>query len=158
MLHQGLGRKAGLISLLVSLTCLLVAAGALAGYDPDPSADRASVPEQYQWNSSHIFPDNDAWRAELEAIGTDIPKLMEFKGRLGESAAILLDANNATHDMMIRLYKLYVYAQTLYDVDQGNNEHRQMQGQVSALFPSFGEATSWMEPELLEIDLSLIHI
>jgi oligoendopeptidase F len=157
MSHQGLGRKAGLITLLVVLTSLLPAVPVLAGYEPDPSAPRSSIPEDYQWNPRDIFPDNDAWRAELEAIGGDIPKLMEFKGRLGESAATLLDANNATHDMMIRLYKLYVYAQTLYDVDQGNNEHRQMQGQVAALFPAFGEATSWMEPELLEIDPAVIR-
>ncbi|MBD3869653.1 MAG: oligoendopeptidase F family protein, partial [Acidobacteria bacterium] len=44
----------------------------------------------------------------------------------------------------------------LYDVDQGNGEHRQMQGQVAALFPSFGESTSWIEPELLEIDPAVI--
>ncbi|MEN8007269.1 MAG: oligoendopeptidase F [Candidatus Krumholzibacteriota bacterium] len=156
MSHQGLGRKAGLLTLLASLTCLLLAVPVLAGYEPDPSASRTSVPEDYQWNPRHIFENQEAWQAELDAIGADIPKLMDFQGRLGESAAILLDANNATHDMMIRLYKLYVYAQTLYDVDQGNNDHRQMQGQVAALFPSFGEATSWMEPELLEIDPGVI--
>jgi len=156
MSHLGLRHKAGLITLLATLSCLLLAVPVLAGYEPDPSAPRADVPAGYQWNPYDIFPDNAAWQAELEAIGQDIPKLMDFKGRLGESAAIMLDAQGATHDMMIRLYKLYVYAQTLYDVDQGNNEHRQMQGQVAALFPSFGEATSWMEPELLEIDPAVI--
>ncbi len=156
MSHLGLRRKAGLITLLAGLSCLLLAIPVLAGYEPDPSALRADVPAEYQWNPHDIFPDNEAWQAELEAIGEDIPKLMEFQGRLAESAAIMLDAQSATHDMMIRLYKLYAYAQTLYDVDQGNNEHRQMQGQVAALFPSFGAATSWMEPELLEIDPAVI--
>jgi len=156
MSHLGLRRKAGLIALLAGLSCLLLTIPSLAGYEPDPSSPRSDIPEDYQWNPYDIFPDNEAWKAELEAIGGDIPKLMEFQGRLGESAAIMLDAQSATHDMLIRLYKLYVYAQTLYDVDQGNNEHRQMQGQVSALFPSFGEATSWIEPELLEIDPAVI--
>jgi oligoendopeptidase F len=156
MSHLGLGRKAGVVFVLSGLACLLLAASSAAGYEPNPSEPRSEVPAEYQWNPKDIFPDNDAWNAELEAIGADIPKLMEFQGRLGESAAIMLDAQGATHDMMIRLYKLYVYAQTLYDVDQGNNEHREMQGQVAALFPSFGEATSWMEPELLEIDPAII--
>jgi len=156
MSHLGHHRKAALISMLAVLSCLLLAVPTLAGYEPDPSSPRADLPAGYQWNPYDIFPDNDAWQAELEAIGGDIPKLMEFQGRLGESAAIMLDAQSATHDMMIRLYKLYVYSQTLYDVDQGNNSHRQMQGQVAALFPSFGEATSWIEPELLEIDPSVI--
>jgi oligoendopeptidase F len=156
MSFQGPRRQAGSVVLVAALTCLLVATAAHAGYQPDPSAPRSDIPEDYQWDAQHIFPDNDAWKAELAAIGADIPKLMEFQGRLGESAAVLLDANNATYDMMMRLYKLYVYAQVLYDVDQSNNEHRQMQGQVSAIFPAFGEATSWMEPELLEIDPAVI--
>ncbi|MCK9996964.1 MAG: oligoendopeptidase F [Candidatus Krumholzibacteria bacterium] len=156
MSHLGLCRKAGLITLLTVISCLLLSTTVLADYEPNPSAARSDIPADYQWNSSDIFPDYDAWKAELEAIGGDIPKLMEFQGRLGESAATMLDAQNSTHEMMVRLYKLYVYAQTLYDVDQGNNDHRQMQGQVSALFPSFGEATSWMEPELLEIDPTVI--
>jgi len=134
----------------------MLAVPSLADYDPDPSAARSDIPAGYQWSSTDIFPDNAAWQAELEAIKGDIPKLMEFQGRLGESAATMLDAQSSTHGMMIRLYKLYVYAQVLFDVDQGNNEHRQMQGQVAALFPSFGEATSWMEPELLEIDPAVI--
>ena len=156
MSHQGFRRKSGLITILAGLFCLLLTAPALAGFEPDPSTPRADIPADYQWNPHHIFPDNEAWLAELEAIGEDIPKLMEFQGRLGESAAIMLDAQGVTQDMLIRLYKLYVYAQTLHDVDQSDNEHRQMQGQVAALFPSFGAATSWMEPELLEIDPAII--
>jgi len=142
----------------ILLSLLLVGSGAAAtDYVPDPSAPRAEVPEGYRWRSADIFPDQDAWETELQAVGADIPKLNEFKGRLGESAAVLLDANNATYETMMRLYRVYIYAQTLYDVDQGDAEHRTMQGRVAALFPSFGEATSWMEPELLELDPSVIR-
>jgi len=143
--------------LQVSLLVILVAVPAVADYAPDPSAPRSDVPVGSRWNPDHIFADKAAWEAELAAIQADIPKLMEFQGRLGESAATLLDANNASYATMLRLYKLYVYAQTLYDVDQGVSEHRTMQGQVSAIFPAFGEATSWMEPELLEIDPAVIR-
>ena len=70
----------------------VAAVPAAADYVPDPSAPRSAIPENAQWNHQHIFPDNAAWEAELEALGADIPKLMEFKGRLGESSATLLDA------------------------------------------------------------------
>jgi oligoendopeptidase F len=154
MSNQGLRRGASVVLLL----SLLAAVGALADeYTPDPNAPRSAVPEGYRWHSTDIFPDREAWEAELKAVAADIPKLNEFKGRLGDSAATLLDANNATYETMLRLYKVYIYAQTLYDVDQGDAEHRTMQGRVAALFPSFGEATSWMEPELLEIDPAVIR-
>ena len=155
-MHQGLRHR---LAFGVCAVALVLAAAALAAesYTPDPSSPRDSVPEGYRWHSADIFADKAAWEAELAAVSADIPKLNEFKGRLGESGAILLDAQNATYATMLRLYKVYIYAQTLYDVDQGNSEHRTMQGRVQAVFPAFGEATSWMEPELLEIDPQVIR-
>ena len=128
--------------LLVAVLSLFTLAAVAADYSPDPTVPRDEIPLEYQWQSKDIFPNDEAWAAELEAIKGDIPKLLEFQGRLGESAATLLDAHNATYDTMLRLYKLYVYSQTLYDVDQGNGELRQMQGQVAAVMPTFGEATN----------------
>jgi oligoendopeptidase F len=156
MSHPSSRRLAGAALVLVLAACL-AATGALAQYKPDPSAPRADIPKSSQWNASHIFADEAAWEAEMAAIGADIPKLEAFKGRLGESAATMLDAQNATFETMKRLYKLYVYAQVLYDVNQGDAHSRQMQGRVAAIMPAFGEATSWMQPELLEIDPAVIR-
>ncbi|MCP4574219.1 MAG: oligoendopeptidase F [bacterium] len=143
---------------LVLLAMLIAAtAASAADYVPDPSVSRSEIPEGYRWRSSDIFPDLASWEAELQAVSADIPKLNEFRGRLGESAATLLDANTATHETLVRLYRVYIYAQTQYDVDQADSGPRTMQGRVAAIFPSFGEATSWMEPELLEIDPSIIR-
>lgn len=156
MRYQGL-RQWFVLGALAAMLAVAVAAPAAERYTPDPSAPRAAVPEGYRWRPADIFPDRAAWEAELAAVSADIPKLKAFEGRLGESAAMLLDAQDATYATMLRLYKVYIYAQTLYDVDQGDNEHRTMQGRVQAVFPSFGEATSWMEPELLEIDPAVIR-
>jgi oligoendopeptidase F len=141
---------------LSSLGLWTLAAAAAPGYQPDPSTPRADLPAGYQWNPNDIFPDDAAWEAEMKAIAADIPKLKAFEGRLGESAATLLDVQNARFETINRLYKLYIYAQTKYDVDQGNDQSRQMSGRVATLLPAYGEATSWIEPELLEIDPAVI--
>jgi oligoendopeptidase F len=156
MSHPSSRRLTGVVMVLMLGACLTVSS-ARAEFKPDPSAKRADIPADYQWNGSHIFADKAAWEAELAKIGDDIPKLNAFQGRLGESAATMLDCQSATFKTADRLYKLYVYAQLLYDVDQGNSEHRQMQGRVAAIMPAFGEATSWMQPELLEIDPAVIR-
>ncbi len=138
--------------LVAGLVCLFAVPPVLADYKPDTTAPRSDVPREYQWHSDDIFPDKAAFEKELAALEADIPTLTKFQGHLGDSAETMLQAENAVQDLALRLYKLYVYAQTLYDVDQGNGEHRQMQGRVASLMPAFGEATSWMEPELLQID------
>jgi oligoendopeptidase F len=137
---------------LFGLLALLAAVPALADYKPDSTAPRSEIPEQYTWNSTHIFKDKAAWEKELAALTEEIPNLTRYKGHLADSAETMLEAQDLSNEMVKRLYKVYVYAQTLYDVDQGNNEHRAMQGRVQAILPAFGEATSWMTPELLEID------
>lgn len=151
MIHRPFHRLASLV-LVAGLFCLLTVSAAMAGYQPDTTAPRSDIPAGYQWNAHHIFADNAEFEKELAALSQDIPNLTRYQGHLGDSAETLLEAQDLTHAMVIRLYKLYVYSQTLYDVDQGVSEHREMQGRVAALMPAFGEATSWMEPELLEID------
>ncbi len=156
MLNHGLRRRLA-VGLGAAVLCTAATVLGAGSYTPDPSTPRDQVPTEYQWHATDIFPDNAAWETELAALSADIPKLKQFQGRLGDSAATLLDAENAMYDTMHRLYKVYIYAQALYDVDQGNSEHRTMQGRVQAIFPSFGDATSWIEPELLQIDPAKIR-
>ncbi len=146
-----------LVTLFVaSLLCVIVTTSALADYQPDPSALRSETPKDHHWNPYDIFPDNGAWETELATLKDEIPTLLEYKGRLHESGDVLLKVNKTVSDFSNRVGRLYMYAQTLYDVDQGNSTHRQMQGQVASLFPAFGEAVSWIEPELLAIDPEII--
>ncbi len=152
------GHRHGIRVLIILSGLCLVASGLAnaADYVPDPSAPRSEIPTEYQWHSYDIFPNDAAWATELEAVKADLPSLTKYKGHLGDSAVSLLAAEQTVFDMSNRLYMLYIYAQTKYDVDQGNSELRQMQGKVSAIMPTFGEATSWIEPELLEIDPAVI--
>ena len=156
MTHRAPRFRANAVVLFSLLLVLGTATSALAGYQPDPTAPRSEIPEDYQWNPHHIFPNDEAWKAELSAVAEDIPKLNEYRGKLADGASVLLDVQNSAHELVMRLFKLNMYAQTQFDVNQSDGNLRSMQGQVRNLFPSFGEATSWIEPELLEIDPSVI--
>ncbi|NCQ35279.1 oligoendopeptidase F [bacterium] len=148
-------RKALCLSTVLMVLGLALPALA-AGYTPDPTTPRADIPAAYQWHPTDIFPDDAAWEAEMAAVKADIPTLTGFKGHLAESADTMLQAEQALNDLGLRLYKLYIYAQLQYDVNQGDSDLRQMQGRVAAMMPAFGEATSWIEPELLTIDPDVI--
>ncbi len=149
-------RRFGSVAALATIFVLLVAVAAVAGYTPDPSAPREQIPVEYQWHPTDIFPDDAAWELEMTAVAADIPTLTEYKGHLADSAASLLAANKASEELTNRLYKLYMYAQTKYDVNQADSAARTMDGRVKSMLPAFGEATSWIQPELLEIDPAVI--
>ncbi len=151
------GTKSSRILILLTTTVFVLAAStAFAGYTPDPTTARADIPEGYQWSRTDLYPDAAAWEAELAALTEDIPKLKRFQGRLSQSPEILLQAKNEVHSLVARFSRLRTYSALLFDVDMGISEYRQMSGKVSLLGPLFGESTSWMQPELLEINPDII--
>ncbi|HOX25142.1 MAG TPA: oligoendopeptidase F [Candidatus Krumholzibacteria bacterium] len=153
MYQRANGRAFGLA---VAIGCVLLALPGLA-YTPDAAAPRSSIPTEYQWQWGQIFPTIEAWEAELAAFDQDIPKLMEYQGRLGESKDTLKAAQQQVYEMLDRFYRLMVYAQLRFDINQGDNEARTWQGRVQQLGPKFGQATSWMQPELLTIPRETIE-
>ena len=53
---------------------------------------RDSVAADRTWDAASVFPTVEAWETELEAVLADLPGLAAFSGRLGESAAVLVEA------------------------------------------------------------------
>lgn len=140
----------GTLPSCLMLICLLTAGAALA-HTPDAAAPRSSIPTDYQWRWDHIFATPEAWEAELAAFDQDIPTLQEFQGRLGESPEAFKQAQDKLFAMLDRFYRLRVYAQLRFDIDQSDNAARTNLGRVGQLGPKFSQATSWMQPELLTI-------
>ncbi|MBK7703207.1 MAG: oligoendopeptidase F [bacterium] len=153
-MHRTVRRQTALAALALALIALAVPATA---YDPDPATPRSEIPEQYQWRYDHVFPSVEAWEKELAAVEALVPTLGEFEGHLGESADSLYGALKTTEDLGQRLYKLYAYTQLRLDPELSNAGNQQMQGKVGFLFQEFGSVVSYMEPEILEVDQSVIN-
>src|SRR3954469_136205 len=75
--------------------------------------DRAKIPDQFKWNLADIYPTDAAWRAAKEKLSADIPKLGQFRGRLGSAAPTLADALETMSALDKELSRLYVYASML---------------------------------------------
>jgi oligoendopeptidase F len=142
---------------ILVVVCGLMMALTAAAYTPDAAAPRSEVPTEYQWQWEHIFPSLEAWETELASFEQDIPSVEEYRGRLGESPETLLAAQDRVYALLNRFYRLMVYAQLRFDIDQGDSEARTRQGRVGQLGPKFSQATSWMQPELLSIPRETIE-
>ena len=113
--------------------------------------DRAKVPDAYQWNLADIYPDDAAWRTRKEAIVAEIPKLGEFRGRLGSSPQTLASALELSTRLAKELTRLYVYASMLSDTDTRLDAPQGMQQEMQQIFARFGAEASFIEPELLKV-------
>ena len=77
--------------------------------------DRDKTPDKYKWNLDDIYPSEAAWREAKDKVGTDVPKLGPFQGKLTSSAATLADALEMMSALDKDVSRLYVYASLLAD-------------------------------------------
>ena len=115
------------------------------------SPDRKDVPDKYKWNLSEIYPSVDAWQADVDMLQTEVEKLAGFKGTLGKSAADLYTALKTSSDLVKTLSKAWTYASNLSNENLNISENQAMMQQMTALGTKFGEVTSYVEPEILQI-------
>ncbi|HEX9019150.1 MAG TPA: oligoendopeptidase F, partial [Anaerolineaceae bacterium] len=112
---------------------------------------RAEIPEQYTWNAPSVFSNDQAWEDEIGSIQAALPQFEAHRGHLAESPSSLLAGLKAYESMLLRVGKVYVYANLSHNVDTANPTAARMSGQVMALFGQVSAAAAFIDPEMLEI-------
>ena len=129
----------------------MISAAALSALALASGADAADPTDTAAWDLSELYPSDAAWTAERDAAVARLPALAAFRGRLGESAATLKAAYQLQSDIARRMLRLYTYAGLRGDEDlrvPANQERRQL---ATDLGSRYGEASAWINPELLSI-------
>ena len=111
----------------------------------------AAAPAQIEWNLAEIYDSLDAWRADKARLEARVKDVARFKGRLGESAAVLSEALDAVSTTEKDLVRLYVFAFLKADEDRRVSEAQERRGEATLLLAAFEEATSFVSPELLRV-------
>lgn len=112
---------------------------------------RREIPVEYTWNLADIFPSDEAWFQEYEAL-KDLPeRIAAFQGRLGDSAEELLAYFRQDDEISLRLEKLYTYASLASDQDTGNAFYQDMKGKALSRLVAASGASAFAAPEIMAI-------
>jgi len=136
--------RTGLAVAVAAVTCMSV-------LTIGQERDRAKVPDRLKWNLADIYPDDAAWRKQKEAIAAELPKIGEYRGKLGSSAQALASALELTTRLAKELTRLYVYSSMLADTDTRVSEPQGMQQEMQQIYARLGAEASFVEPEVLKI-------
>ena len=117
----------------------------------------SETPEQISWNLHEIYVSDEAWNAERERLEVEVESLTRFRGRLGASAAALREALDLISMTNKELGRLYAYAFLESDEDRRIASNQERRSVVSSLLSEFGEATSFVSPELLRVGSTTIE-
>lgn len=107
------------------------------------------IAEQYHWDLTPIFADNQAFGQELQKVEQElIPALSVFEGKLNTQENIL--AFMKQKDVIDqKLRQLNVYATLLTEQNQGDNTATALLQQKNKVSEAFSKAIAFYGPELL---------
>jgi oligoendopeptidase F len=110
-----------------------------------------SSKEPVTWDLSDLYLDIESWNRSRSQISSKFSKIKDCEGKLGESSALLTACLDLINDTYKDLLKNYTYSFLAKDTDLGNSNFRERSSLSQALFVNFGEATSFLNPEILSI-------
>jgi oligoendopeptidase F len=136
----------------LTLAAIVPFVSALPAWAQDAAAETGAM-----WDLTDIYPDLAAWDAARRAALAEVPRLADYKGRLGESAATMAEALVAQSDLTRTIARVYVYASLSADEDLRNSPAQERLSQARDLYTALGEAVSWTAPELLALGAEAIE-
>jgi oligoendopeptidase F len=112
---------------------------------------REELDKAYMWKLEDIFASDQEWEKEFEQVKGLLPKLVDFKGKLGESSQQLLEMLQYQDEVSLRLGKLYTYAHMRYDQDTTNSFYQALNDRATNLYTELSSSTAYIVPEILAV-------
>ena len=113
---------------------------------------RDEVPEEQTWDIKSVYASDEAWEEAYKQAEQQIPGMGRFSGRLGESAAVLLEALQARDQFFADVLRVAVYGGMQASGDTTNQDYLARQEKGQGLMARAGAAASYFEPEILALD------
>lgn len=117
----------------------------------DTIPERSEVDDKYKWHVHDIFTSDEEWEKAFNELKAEMPRITEFKGKLGTSADALLDCFKFQDEIGEKLYHVFAYASLNKDSDTRVTKYQDYFNRIYALAVQFGAQAAYITPEILAI-------
>ena len=118
--------------------------------------ERVAVKDEYKWDLTPIYKNDDLWYKDLEIAKEEIKKISNYTNLL-DSASNLLEYIIYDEKTERLLYKLYYYAHLNSDADTTDTNYQKMVKIISDLMSEYSEKGSYVTPLFMKTDYSIIE-
>ncbi|WP_035767405.1 oligoendopeptidase F [Butyrivibrio sp. NC2002] len=112
---------------------------------------RSEVANELTWRLEDIYENEADFDKELEETLSIADEIRKLEGKLSESAKTLLEALKLYERAALLMSRFRGYAHMRHDEDTSNSKYQGMDQKSVSAMVSFGEKTSFVEPEILQI-------
>ena len=118
--------------------------------------ERSDVPPSCQWKLEDLYATDDAWTQAKDELAGRLEQISQFKGKLAEAQSLraCLDLDS---DISRAFGRLYSYASMKSDLDTRASENQAMKQTVRQLMTDYGSKASFVEPEIVKLDVETIE-
>jgi oligoendopeptidase F len=118
---------------------------------------RDEIPARFKWNLGDIFPDWTAWEEGYRTLDARVGEFAALKGSLATGPEALLRAFTLSDELGQLAHRVWYYPSLRYDEDQRDNAVNARRQQVQLLLARLSQASSWFNPELLQIPIDTVR-
>ena len=112
---------------------------------------RADLPDSDKWDLTHLFSDVDKWTEDFHWLQQNYPGIVEWRGRLTESAAMLAACLEFEKSLDQKIERVYHYASLQLAEDSAHPDYLARMGQLQNLLTKISETASFLGPEIQAI-------
>jgi oligoendopeptidase F len=113
--------------------------------------ERGEIDEQYRWDLSSAFDDDEAWAAAADEARDRIDELAAYEGRATEDAATLAELLALREEVFRLVERVGAYARLRHSEDTRDGDAQAMTARASSLRAAAASAIAYLEPALQEL-------
>jgi oligoendopeptidase F len=94
---------------------------------------RDQMAPEYTWDTASVFPNDQAWEAEITRIIDALPGIERFQGHLGDSPATLLAWFETSERLLNAAHRVYFYASMFHNTNTADQQAAAKDDRASGL-------------------------
>ncbi len=114
--------------------------------------ERSEIDQAYKWDLDSLFASTDQWEQAFETVESELDDLRAYEGKTTTDAETLLSLLERYEEVMREVANVAAYARMRRDEDTRDGERQAMATRAQSLASEASSATSFVEPELQELD------
>jgi len=114
--------------------------------------DRADIADQYKWDLSDLYASEEAYQKAKEETVNKFDGILEYKGKLTKSPAMLLEGLDYHYGIFKEMMQLSSYAGKKSDLDTRDSKYLAMRQEIEQLYTQYSSKSSFIDPEILTMD------
>jgi len=122
-----------------------------SGGAPCPVPTRTEVPEADTWDLTRLYPTPADWEADFAKVKAEAPAMTGFRGRIGESPAILRECMECEKGVDQLLERLHHYASLRVAGDSSDDTGLALDGRLRNFYTDWMAMCAFVTPEIQAI-------